>query len=190
MLRGKGQLIAIVAGIIVSRAFLTSALGVYLPTFLAERGAGIWLAGASLTVYEVPGLAGAVIGGWASDHLGRRNVLLFSMGSAPLLTFAFLFSDGWLRFALLLPLGFATLSTAPVVMALILETFPDNRALANGLYMAVMFGMRALAVVILGIVADAFDLWWALAISAGIMALGAPFVHWLPKSSDRPDGPG
>ena len=40
------------------------------------------------------------------------------------------------------------------------------------------------------IVADAFDLWWALAVSAGIMALGAPLVHWLPKPSDGPNGRG
>lgn len=179
-LRVMGPLLAPLVGVVVVRAFMVSALTTYLPIFLTEEGTNLWLAGVSLSVLEAAGAAGALLGGSLSDRLGRRRVLFFSMLATPLLMFVFLLADGWGRFPLLLALGFTALSVTPVLMALVQESFPENRALANGLYMALSFVIRSGAVVALGAVSDLWGTRLAFTVSAIIPLLGLPFILWLP----------
>jgi FSR family fosmidomycin resistance protein-like MFS transporter len=168
--------------IITARVFMLAALTTYLPVFLTEEGASLWLAGASLTVLEAAGAAGALAGGSLSDRLGRRLVLFVAMLATPLFMLIFLATNGWIRFPLLLVLGFTSLSIAPVIMALVQESFPENRALANGVYMGLAFVIRSGAVVMLGALADLFGLRLAFTISAVIALLGLPLLLILPGS--------
>jgi FSR family fosmidomycin resistance protein-like MFS transporter len=58
--------------------------------------------------------------------------------------------------AWLLPfLGFFSLSTTPVIMAIVQECYPENRSMANGLYMAVSFVIRSILLVVFGGISDA-----------------------------------
>jgi len=170
------------SGLIITRSFMVSALTTYLPTFLSEEGADLWIAGASLSILEGAGVVGALMGGTISDRLGRRWVLLASMLATPLFMFVFLAVKGWFQFPLLLVLGFASLSVTPVIMALVQESFPENRALANGVYMAISFVLRSGVIVVLGAMGDMFGLRTAFAASAGIALLGLPLVLALPGS--------
>jgi FSR family fosmidomycin resistance protein-like MFS transporter len=179
-LRGMGPLLVPVAGILVARSFMVSALTTYLPTFLSEEGADLWLAGASLSVLEAAGVAGALLGGSISDRLGRRLVLFVSMLVTPFLMLVFLAASGWLQFSLLLMMGFTALSVTPVVMALVQESSPENRALANGLYMALSFGLRSGVVVVMGVLGDLFGMRLTFTASAVIPLLGLPLILLLP----------
>jgi FSR family fosmidomycin resistance protein-like MFS transporter len=154
-LRVMGPLLVPLVGIITVRSFMSSALTTYLPVFLTEEGAELWFAGASLSVLEAAGVVGALLGGSLSDRMGRRRVLLLSFLATPFLMFVFLAVSGWLRFPLLMALGFTALSVTPVIMALVQESFPENRALANGVYMSMSFLIRSGAVVVLAFTASA-----------------------------------
>jgi len=185
-LRAMRPLLIPLTGIIVARSFMNAALTTFLPTFLSGEGADFWLAGASLSILEAAGVAGALLGGLISDRLGRRPVLCVSMLATPLLMFVFLTVGGWGQFPLLLMLGFISLSVSPVIMALVQESFPENRALANGVYMALSFILRSVVVVALGRLGDLFGLRLAFTASGAIMLLlGLPFVFLLPKSGAR-----
>ncbi|OGO16954.1 MAG: hypothetical protein A2Z14_10295 [Chloroflexi bacterium RBG_16_48_8] len=170
-------------GLLLTRAFLLPALSTYLPIYLTDEGAEIWFAGISLSLFEVAGIAGAFLGGTISDRFGRRRILAASMLAAPILTLLFVSTDGWIQILLLPILGLAALSTAPVMMAIVLESVPENRALANGIYLALSFLSRSGAVLVLGLLGDRYGLGLAFQVSSIIMLLGLPIIPFLPKKS-------
>jgi len=130
-------------------------------------------------------VVGALLGGAMSDRLGRRLILFISTLTTPLLMFVFLAIDGWLQFPLLLVMGFTALSVTPVVMALVQESFPENRALANGVYMSLSFILSSGVVVVLGAMGDLFGLRLAFTASAVITLLGLPLILLLPGKQDQ-----
>ncbi len=174
-----------VAGIILTRAFATVSVSTFLPTFMTEQGASLLLAGGSLSVMEAAGVAGAFLGGSISDRLGRRPVIAAATVLTSIFLFAFLGSRGWILFPILLALGFCLLSTAPVIMATVQESFPENRALANGIYMAVNFISTSVVTIIIGRIGDLFSLGTAYAVSAVLILVGLPFIFLLPKTNGK-----
>jgi len=179
-LKGMRPVLLPVIAIILSRAFAFVSVATFLPTYLTERGADLVMAGASLSVMQVAGVAGAFLGGTLSDRLGRRPVLSAAMALTAITLFAFTSLDGWVLFPLLLALGFSMLSVAPIIMAIVQESFPESRALANGVYMAVSFVSSSLVSVLVGAISDVSSLRTAYYISAGLALVGLPFVLKLP----------
>ncbi|MBC7264808.1 MAG: MFS transporter [Chloroflexi bacterium] len=184
-LRLMRPVIAPLIGILVMRAFMVAALTVYLPTFLTEEGVDFWLAGASLSVLQAAAVVGALFGGSMSDLLGRRFVLTISQVATPVFFFVFLAASGWVQMPVLLALGFVLLTNEPVVMALVQENFPENRAMANGVYMSLNFIIRSAIVVAVGALGDLFGLRWAFIVSAVVMLMGAPLIYLLPPDRLR-----
>jgi len=173
------------AGVVISRSFMLAAFATYLPVFLREEGSSLWFAGASLSVLEAAGVVGALVGGSASDALGRRRVLAASLLISPAIMILFVYVTGWGRLPLLLALGFTGLMATPVIMASVQESFPENRALANGIYMALNFGLRSLVVVLVGGLADWMGMRWTFLACALLALMGTPFVIWMPGRSGR-----
>ena len=167
--------------VISARALLAMSLSTFLPTFLTTEGAGLWFAGASLSIMEAAGVVGALAGGSLSDRLGRRRVMLIMSLAAPLAVLLFLNLQGWARLPVLLLVGLTMLSTTPVLMAMVQERAPGSRALANGIFMALNFVITSLAVVVVGTLGDHFGLRSAYYVSLVMMLLGLPFVFMLPR---------
>jgi FSR family fosmidomycin resistance protein-like MFS transporter len=182
-----GPLLLPLSGIILSRSFLAEAITTYLPIFLREEGAELWLAGVALTVVEAAGVLGALLGGSLSDRLGRRRMLLISISTGPILMLLFLavtiwppVPGPWVQFPLLSLLGLTQLSITPVIMAVVQESYPENRALANGAYMAVSFVLRSLITLVVGLLGDHLGLQATFAMGAFIQLLSLPLVRLLP----------
>ncbi len=142
------------AGLQVVRSFSSVALTTYLPLFLEQQGDSLFWAGASLSILEAAGVIGALVGGSFSDRVGRRRVLAISMVATSGLIVIFLTLSGWWQRAVLPLLGFTSLSMTPVLMAIVQECYPENRALANGVYMALSFVIRSLILVVFGGISD------------------------------------
>ena len=184
-LRGMGPLLGPLGGIMAARSLMTAALTIYLPTFLSAQGLPIWWAGASLSLLQGSGVAGALLGGSLSDRVGRRAVLAFSLSVTPLLMLAFLALGGWARIALLVALGPVALCAGPVILALVLEGYPENRALANGVQMGMNFLLQMTSVVVLGALADLMGMHRAFVAGALSPLVGLPLILLLPKAQRR-----
>jgi FSR family fosmidomycin resistance protein-like MFS transporter len=169
------------SGLLAARSFMQAALMTYLPVFMRERGAALWLAGAALTLVQSAGVLGALLVGSWSDRVGRKRSLFLSMVATPLLMALFLRVRSWGQFPLLLLMGFAAISVTPVLMAWVQEVYPRRRSLANGVYMGMSFVIRSGVVVLVGALGDWFGLQTAFWISAGMTLLGLPFVVWMPE---------
>jgi FSR family fosmidomycin resistance protein-like MFS transporter len=180
-LREMGPFLALILGLVVTRGFIVEAMSTYLTIFLREQQAERWLANSALALYQAAGVAGAMISGSLSDRWGRRRTLGIFLLIAPALLLGFLTVESWLRFPLLLGLGFTTISLTPVLMALVQESYPQSRALANGIYMAFSFVLRSGVTVVLGALGDAFGLTTAFTVSALVAWSGLWFVSRLEK---------
>ncbi|NLG96311.1 MAG: MFS transporter [Chloroflexi bacterium] len=179
-LRHMRPILLPLALVIAARSLLFSCLTTFLPTFLTEEGANLWFAGASLSVMEGAGVVGALFGGEISDRLGRRRILAIMTAAAPLAVLLFLNVQGWLKFPVLLLVGLTLLSTTPVLMALVQERGRENRALANGIFMALNFVLFSVGIIAAGALGDFFGLRAAYYTSAAVMLAGLPFVFMLP----------
>ena len=164
--------------------FQTTALSAWLPTLMESQGASFEAAAASLSIFQFAGVAGALLSGPLSDRLGRKPTLFFGYLVSPILVLIFLNTSGMLTIPLLILTGFISLSTTPVVLAIIQDYFPLNRGAATGMFMSIAFLVRALASYLIGVIGDAFDLRFAFFISALIALLAVPSLLLLPKITD------
>ncbi|RMF44526.1 MAG: MFS transporter [Anaerolineae bacterium] len=167
--------------VILFRNMLSVEITMYMPTFLQQRGAALWLAGGALSILEAAGVAGALFSGPLSDRWGRKPVLTAAIGSAGVFMFFFLRVNGWLMFPLLLCLGFSMLSTQPVFLAVVQDHFPNHRSVANGLYMSLAFLLRSIALFLVGYLGDHLGLERTYLLGAGLGLLALPAIWLLPN---------
>jgi FSR family fosmidomycin resistance protein-like MFS transporter len=167
------------------RNFLNVSLTTYLPTYMSAQGATLLIAGVTLSILELAGVAGALLSGTLSDKMGRRPILIVATISAAAMMLVFLNVEGWLLVPVLLVMGFASLSTTPVLLAIVQENAPNNRALANGLFISMAFLLRPISLLAIGYIGDTSGLKDAFLISAviSLFALAPVFILPQQKSS-------
>lgn len=152
------RLFAPMVVLIFFRQFLHSALTGYLPIYMDTRGASLAVGAGALSLLELAGVGGALVGGTLSDRVGRKPVLLVALVGASIFMLIFLRVDGWLLVLALLGMGFTSLAINPVLLATVQDHLPENRAVASGLYISTGFLARSLTVLLVGVLGDRFGL--------------------------------
>ncbi|MCL1586900.1 MAG: MFS transporter [Actinomycetia bacterium] len=181
--RAMSGLMVLLGTLVALRSMMVMATTLFLPIYLTDNATSLWVAGIALSIVEAAGIAGAFAGGWISDHVGRRAVLVFGQIAAPLALLAFLGTDGWIRVAILPLIGFSLLAVPPVLMAVVQESFPQSRALANGLYLSMNFLIRSVAAIAYGAFADSHGLTTAMYVAAAAMFVGLPLIWPITRST-------
>ncbi|MBN2255008.1 MAG: MFS transporter [Deltaproteobacteria bacterium] len=170
-------------GIIISRGFLIGTLAAFLPTYIVSSGKSLWMGGISLTVLELAGIVGTLLGGILSDRIGRHSVLLMTMPISSFFMLAILYAPDVMLLPLLVPLGLTAFACAPVIMAVVQDQCGRHRGAANGLYMMISFLSTAAVVVFVGRLSDLVGISMAFTVSALLGLAGVPFIRFLPKAS-------
>lgn len=169
------------AWVIFFREFVVASMLTFLPTYMNERGANLLLAGASLSIWQAAGVAGSLMSGTLSDQLGRKRLLLITSIMAAILLALFLGVHGWLVIPLLVLSGMPAMASSPVLQALVQEQLPQNRALANGVYVMLVFLSRPAIALITGAVGDHLSLQAAFLGSAVVSLAAIPAILLLPE---------
>lgn len=178
------RVFAAITWLVAARALLLVSLTTYLPLYARdELGLSLWLSAASLTILQAAGVAGALASGTLSDRLGRQRMLLLLLALSPVLYLLFILGPVWAAVPLLLALGLTAIAPQPVLLALVQDSFPEHRAMANGIYLAVGFVIQGLGIWAVGALADQVGLRAAF-LSSGLLAfLSIPAVFFLPRSA-------
>ena len=173
-------------GIVFFRSFLLTGMGVYLPTLLVGEGASILKSNATLAIYQLAGVFGAILGGTFSDRLGRKKVLFTVSFLAPIMVLVFLKTTGWLIMPILILAGLFGLSGQPIMLAIIQDQLPNNRSVGNGLFMTMNFICLSLSAVGIGMIGDSIGLRQAFFWTAIAGLLVVPLVLAIPQKPALP----
>jgi len=171
--------------VIFFRSFGVNILTVYLPIYMKGLGATLWIAGGALSLLELAGVAGALVSGTLSDIFGRKRILLIATIISALLMYLFVWFEGWILIPLLAALGFFVLSTGPVMLAMVQDQLPNNRAVGNGLYIMLAFLIRPVALVAIGYLGDLFGLEQVYIWSAIVTLLAVPAILFMPDRLEQ-----
>lgn len=162
------------------RNFLLEPITTYLPTYISQGGASLWVAGGALTILELAGVVGALSSGSLSDRFGRKKMLFIYTLFPAILLMIFTLVDSQWYLPLLIGLGVSALSGTPILLAVVQEILPDNRATGNGLFMFVSFLLRPLATIGIGWLGDKYGLSQAFFWGAVIALFSLPAIMALP----------
>ncbi len=166
------------------RSMTQTTLLTFLPVFLA-RDLGyspLWV-GACLFILQAAGFAAAPIAGHLSDSMGRRKILMASMGmTAVVLLFMAVAGRSQAFIFFIAALGFFLYATRPVLQAWMLETAPKNM---GGTSIGIMFGVQSLGAAIApgigGMIADAWGLMATFYFLAATIVVANFFVFLMPE---------
>jgi MFS transporter, FSR family, fosmidomycin resistance protein len=183
------RIMALMGALVVLRAMAISAPAVFAPLLLKEEGSSAFVAGAAVTLFQAAGVLGTLFAGWLSDRVGRRPVLISAVLIGAPSVLAFVGLHGWVRFVFLAVAGANLVSLHPIYMALVQQTFPESRGLANAIYLSMVFIISSGAAVVVGALGDAAGLRWAFVTGALIAFLSIPLILLLPREEDRVAAP-
>ena len=169
-----------IVGFQLFRGGMKSALTLYLPTYLIGNGESLWIAGISLSVLQLAGVAGTFGAGYISDKIGHKNLLFITAITSPIVMWAFITANNVLMIPLLIIMGFLLFASGPVILALVQETNTERPAFINSVYMTINFGIGSLTVLIVGILGDKIGLELTYQICAALAFISIPFIFILP----------
>jgi FSR family fosmidomycin resistance protein-like MFS transporter len=173
--------LAVIYFAVVFRSAVSSGFATFLPLHLSAHGWSVQAGGWLTSGYLTAGALGGFLGGWLSDRIGGRRVVVLSYASAIPLFAAFL----------LLPLGpglpcllagYCLLQLAlPVNVVLGQELVPRHAGTVSSLLMGFAWGVGALFVGPVGWIADHVTL------AAGLAALATLLLPGLACALALPD---
>ena len=170
------------------RSMTQNALLTFLPVYLAyEMKLNPFWVGAGMFALQAAGFAATPIAGYLSDRMGRRHIMMTSMGmSAVVLVFMAVAGKSTAFIAFVAMLGFFLYAIRPVLQAWLLESTPKNM---GGTSIGILFGAQALGASISpflgGMVADRYGLTMTFWFLAGTIVFANLFILAMPQHEPK-----
>jgi MFS transporter, FSR family, fosmidomycin resistance protein len=159
--------VAVAARSAVSYGFMT-----FLPMYLHQLGYPVSFGGTALTAYLALGALGGFAGGWMAERIGGRRVVVQSFVGAVPLFLAFLVLPTLPGLVCLVAGSFVLQGSQPVNVVLGQELAPRHSSTISSLLMGAAWGVGALVVAPIGVLADAHGLRVGLAALTGVLVPG------------------
>jgi len=182
-------LLVSLGGIIFFTSLVKGSLTTFLPTYMTENGASLWMGGISLAIVQFSGAAGTLFSGTISDKIGRRFTLLIMAVTTPFMLILFVYiSDTLFAIPLLIIIGVIMFATTPVLLAEVNIVKSEHAALINGIFMTMNFVLSAAALLMIGLLGDYFGLRTTYVITALVSFVAVLFIVRLPNKNHKYNG--
>jgi FSR family fosmidomycin resistance protein-like MFS transporter len=177
------RLVTLLATITALRSITIQTAVTFLPLYFVVRGDSLFLATAIASIWLGVGVIGQLGGGFISDRIGRRPVIVTSLLAGALLFYGFLITNGTLSLILLALSGAALYANWSVIVVMSSEAAPSNVGAVSGFMLGFSVGIGGLAALGFGAVADLLGLYSAFLAFAGFALAGGVLALFLPRGS-------
>ncbi|HSL68644.1 MAG TPA: MFS transporter [Longimicrobiales bacterium] len=169
-------------GAFVQRVFLTME-----PIMISRAGGSETAGAAMLSVYLGAQALGSIGGGFLADRADRRSLLLWlTLLSFPAHTLAMWLPAGApITFAVAAIAGFLNMALLPPIVLMAQELMPAGAALGSGIVMGLAWATGSIAMLGIGVLADAIGAQPAALVAMPAMLIGAVFAAALPRQPTR-----
>jgi FSR family fosmidomycin resistance protein-like MFS transporter len=179
------KLLTLLWFVAVIRAAVIMGFENFIPIIIREQGGTLMSGGKAMSLFLLCGSIGGIVGGYISDKVDARKVLLFSsIAPAPLFICFLLAPAPWSLVALCFAGAFA-FAAVPVTIVLAQESVPGRTSVASSVVMGVAWGVGGTASAAVGSLADMTSVVTALFALALFSLVSAPCVPFLPSRRGR-----
>lgn len=126
----------------------------FLPLYLQTTNISLLAGSRLLFVMLFSGAMGGITGGYLSDRIGRKAVIVGSLVISSPMFYLFLNTNGFVSYVWLALAGAALLASFSVTVVVAQETISKNAAMASGLMLGFGIGVGGLGVGLVGILAE------------------------------------
>lgn len=182
------RLVALLATITAFRSIAIQSAVTFLPLYFVAEGEPLLVATSIASLWLGVGVLGQLAGGFLSDRVGRRPVIIVSLLAGGLFFYGFLNSSGLISILLLALSGGLLYASWSVIVVMSSEAAPANVGAVTGFMLGFSVGVGGFGALGFGGAADtlglnfAFSLIMTSAIAGGVIALLLPRPKSLPAS--------
>ena len=154
--QGVGLAVSILILLMFSKSAYSASLSSYYTFYLLGRfHISVQASQIMLFLYLLASPAGALIGGYLGDRIGRRKIIWFSILGALPFTLILPYVDLLWTAVLSIIIGMIMSSAFPAILVYAIDLLPGRLGMVAGLFYGLIFGLGALSAALLGLLADA-----------------------------------
>jgi FSR family fosmidomycin resistance protein-like MFS transporter len=166
--------------IMVLRAFVTQSFMTFIPVLYAKEGYSLVTIGSLVSIMTVAGAISGLLAGHLSDRFGYKPVFHVAHTLATPSLYLLLYLPGnWVFFSAFW-MGFFSMATLPLGLAMALELAPKGKSIIASLMMGLAFGTGGMIIPLAGKLADLFSIRSVLFFLAIIPLLSNGLISLLP----------
>jgi len=176
--------LAMVIGVMMSRAWTVNVFQSFTPTWYRQLGYGPEFYGPLATTLVLASAVGTVGCGSLADRYGRRTVIIVTLVLSIPAIFLFTMFPGPWAFGSAILIGVLAASTAPLMLLMAQQLMASRAGLASGLVMGLGFVTGAIGIPINGAIADSIGLQKSLMTHVILVAATILIAWFLPTEKE------